>query len=293
MISTKALSFTYPDGTEAVLKVSLEIKDGEFVALMGANGSGKTTLLKLLIGLLKPSSGEIFLDGKESRSLKSTDFFQRVGMVFQDPNDQLFASTVEQDVAFGVVNRGIKGDGATQKIADALRMVGAAELAGKAIHTLSFGQKRRVALAGVLAMEPELILLDEPTGGLDPRSITPIMRLLKSLNREKNIAMVMATHDVELVPLFCDRIIVMHEGRIVATDRPHGILGNPELTRQVCLRLPRIAHLAEILQKEDGLDFDKLPLTIGEARRELLRLHSREHEGVIRSGESQYDHKTT
>lgn len=296
MISTRALSFTYPGGIEAVVKVSLEVNAGEFVALMGANGSGKTTLLKLLIGLLKPSSGELFLDGKESRSLKDRDFFQRVGMVFQDPNDQLFAATVEQDVAFGVVNRGIKADEATPKIAEALRMVGAADLAGRAIHTLSFGQKRRVALAGVLAMEPGLILLDEPTGGLDPRSITPIMLLLRRLNREKKIAMVMATHDVELVPLFCDRIIVMHEGKIVATDTPHNILGNPELTRQVSLRLPRLAHLAEILQKEDGLEFDRLPLTIGEARKELLRLHKREHEDVIRSTkrgwESQYDNKT-
>ncbi len=271
MISTRALSFTYPDGTEAVVKVSLEVKEGEFVALMGVNGCGKTTLLKLLIGLLKPSSGEVFLDGKESRQLGDRDFFQRVGMVFQDPNDQLFAATVEQDVAFGVVNLGVKREEANRRIGDTLAMVGASDLAGRAIHTLSFGQKRRVALAGVLAMMPGLVLLDEPTSGLDPRSITPIMLMLRRLNREKGIAMVMATHDVELVPLFCDRIIVMHQGRIVAADTPHNILGNPELTRQVGLRLPRVAHLAEILRKQDGLDLG-MPLTIGEARRELLKL---------------------
>jgi len=278
MIRTEALSFTYPDGTEAVVKVDLEIKPGEFVALMGANGSGKTTLLKLLIGLLKPSSGSIYLDGKEFRSLKDREIFQRVGMVFQDPNDQLFASTVEQDVAFGAVNLGAKPEEAAQRVADALKMVGAAELASKAIHTLSYGQKRRAALAGVLAMEPKIVLLDEPTGGLDPRSITPIMLLLRRLNREQGITMVMATHDVELVPLFCDRIVVMHKGKVVAADTPQNILGDPELTRRVSLRLPRVAHLAEILAKEDGIDFESIPLTIGKARREFLRLcgHGRE-----------------
>ncbi|MDO8568511.1 MAG: ATP-binding cassette domain-containing protein [Dehalococcoidales bacterium] len=272
MISTTGLSFTYPDGTEAVTNVDLDIQKGEFVALMGANGSGKTTLLKLLIGLLKPCSGEIRLDGRAPRQLKDTDFFKRVGMVFQDPNDQLFASTVEQDVGFGVANLGVKGEEASRRISHALEMVGAGGLGCKPIHTLSYGQKRRVSLAGVLAMEPGLVLLDEPTSGLDPRSITPIMLLLRRLNRDKGIAMVMATHDVELVPLFCDRIIVMHQGRIAAQGTPHEIFANPALTRGVGLRLPRLAHLAEILKKEDGLEIN-LPLTISEARREFVRLN--------------------
>ena len=297
MIRTEALSFTYPDGTEAVVKVNLEVKDGEFVALMGANGSGKTTLLKLLIGLLKPSSGRVFLDGKEFRSLKDREIFQRVGVVFQDPNDQLFASTVEQDVAFGVLNLGVKPKEAAHRVAGALKMVGASDLAGKAIHTLSFGQKRRAALAGVLAMEPKTILLDEPTSGLDPRSITPIMLLLRRLNQEHGITMLMATHDVELVPLFCDQIVVMHKGRVIAKDTPQNILGDPELTRQVSLRLPRVAHLAEILQKEDGVNFQSIPLTIGEARREFLRLYGHKHECIIgtakRGWESRYEGEST
>ncbi len=283
MIRTEALAFTYPDGTEAVVGVNLEVKPGEFAALMGANGSGKTTLLKLLIGLLKPSSGKVFLDGKESGTLKDREIFQRVGMVFQDPNDQLFATTVEQDVAFGAINLGMQPEEVAHRVGDALKMVGGPDLAGKAIHTLSFGQKRRVALAGVLAMAPELVLLDEPTSGLDPRSITSIMLLLKRLNREHETTMIMATHDVELVPLFCDRIIVMHKGRVIAQDTPQNILGNPGLIRQVSLRLPRVAHLAEILQKEDGVDFQIIPLTIGEARREFLKLYGHERNGIIRT----------
>lgn len=279
MIKTEGLAFTYPDGTKALSEVNLEVKNGDFVAFMGANGSGKTTLLKLFIGLLKPSSGKVLLDGKELRTLKDRQIFQRVGMVFQDPNDQLFASTVEQDVAFGVINLGLKPEEVAARVAGALKMVGIADLAGKAIHTLSFGQKRRVALAGVLAMEPRTILLDEPTSGLDPRSITPVMLLLRRLNRERGITMIMATHDVELVPLFCDRIIVMHKGRVAAEGTPQSILGNPGLARQVSLRLPRVAHLAEILQKEDGIGFQSMPLTIGQARREFLRLFESARQG--------------
>jgi cobalt/nickel transport system ATP-binding protein len=196
-----------------------------------------------------------------------------VGMVFQDPNDQLFAATVEQDVAFGVANLGTKTAETSQRVIQALKMVGASDLAGKTIHTLSFGQKRRIALAGVLAMNPGVILLDEPTGGLDPRSITPIMRLLRHLNREQGITLIMATHDVEVVPLFCDRIIIMHQGKIAVQDTPQNIFGNSELTRRVFLRLPRVAHLAEILHKQDNFDFQNVPLTIGQARREFLKLY--------------------
>ena len=272
MISTEALSFRYPDGTEALHEVNLEVSDGEFLAIMGANGSGKTTLLKHLIGLLKPSSGKVFLDGKGFRFLKDEEIFKRVGMVFQDPNDQLFAATVEQDVAFGLVNLGLKPEAVKRRITEALEMVGGLELAGKAIHTLSFGQKRRVAIAGVVAMKPEVMLLDEPTSGLDPRAISSIMRLLRKLNREERITMIMATHDVELVPLFCDRVAIMSKGRLVSEATPQAIFTNIDVVREAELRLPRVAHLIEILKKEDGLDLSDIPLTIGAARRELLKI---------------------
>jgi len=272
MISTEALSFRYPDGTEALHEVNLEVSDGEFLAIMGANGSGKTTLLKHLIGLLKPSSGKVFLDGKGFRFLKDEEIFKRVGMVFQDPNDQLFAATVEQDVAFGLVNLGLKPEAVKRRITEALEMVGGLDLAGKAIHTLSFGQKRRVAIAGVVAMKPEVMLLDEPTSGLDPRAISSIMRLLRKLNREERITMIMATHDVELVPLFCDRVAIMSKGRLVSEATPQAIFTNIDVVREAELRLPRVAHLIEILKKEDGLDLSDIPLTIGAARRELLKI---------------------
>lgn len=291
MIRTEALTFSYPDGTRAIVNVNMEIKGGEFVAIMGANGSGKTSLLKLLIGLLKPSSGKIFLNGKEYRKIKDKEVFETIGMVFQDPNDQLFAATVEQDVAFGAVNLGMRQEEVALRVGTALKTVGIPDLAAKAIHTLSYGQKKRVALAGVLAMKPKIILLDEPTGGLDPRSITPIMLLLRQLNRDHGISMVLATHDVDLVPLFCDRIIVMHEGRIITQDSPQNILGNPELARKVFLRSPRIAHLTEILQREDGIDFQSIPLTISEARKEILRIYEHKEELVHRSARREWQNK--
>jgi len=239
---------------------------------MGANGCGKTTLLKHLIGLLKPSSGKVFLDGKESRFFKDEEIFQRVGMVFQDPNDQLFASTVEQDVAFGAINLGLKPDEVATRVTEALKMVGISKLLDKAIHTLSFGEKRRTAIAGVLAMNPKIILLDEPTSGLDPRGISSIMRLLRKLNRERGITIVMATHDVALVPLFCDRVAIMGHGKIIGEEMPERIFANTAMIREAELRLPRVSHLIEILKKEDKMHFQKLPLTIGQARRELLKL---------------------
>jgi len=271
MIKTEALSFSYDGFTQALCEIDLELRDGEFLALLGANGCGKTTLLKHLNGLLKPSSGKVFLDDKELRFFKDGEIFRRVGMVFQDPNDQLFGATVAQDGAFGAVNLGLKRDEVARRTAEALKLVGAFELPDKAIHTLSFGQKRRVAIAGVLAMEPETILLDEPTSGLDPRGVSSIMRLLRKLNKERGTTMIMATHDVELVPLFCDRVAIMSKGRIIAEGPPGKVFANTHMIREVELRLPRIGHLIEILQKEEGINFQEMPLTIGEARRELLR----------------------
>jgi cobalt transport protein ATP-binding subunit len=239
---------------------------------MGANGCGKTTLLKLLMGLLRPSSGEVFLEERETRSFKGDEIFRRIGMVFQNPDDQLFAATVEQDVSFGTANLGLGKEEVARRTAEALRLVGLDQLADKALHTLSFGQKRRAAIAGVLAMEPGIILLDEPTSGLDPRGASSIMRLLRRLNREGRSTMVMATHDVELVPLFCDRVAIMSQGGIIAEETPERIFADAALVRDAQLRLPRLGHLAEILAREDGVALPGLPLTIGQARRELLEL---------------------
>lgn len=272
MIKAEALSFSYEGGTRALSDVNLGVRKGEFLALMGANGCGKTTLLKHLNGLLKPSAGRVCLNGKDLRRLREEEIFRQVGMVFQDPNDQLFAATVRQDVAFGAVNLGLEPGEVARRTAEALEMMDIAAIPDKAIHTLSYGQKRRAAIAGVLAMAPEAVLLDEPTSGLDPRGVSAIMRLLRRLNREQGITMIMATHDVELVPLFCDRVAVMGRGEIISEGTPAEVFADTVLVRGAELRLPRMSHLVEILKKEDDLDFTEMPLTIGQARRELRRL---------------------
>lgn len=271
MIRVENLAFSYPDGTPALHDINIDIAEGEMLALMGANGCGKTTLLKHIIGLLKPARGNLYLQSVDFRLLKTGEVFRRVGMVFQDPNDQLFAATVEQDVAFGASNMGLVQEEVSRRVRNALTLVGALDLSCRAIHTLSFGQKRRVTIAGVLAMQPGVMLLDEPTSGLDPHGVSAVMRLLRDLNMKNGITMVMATHDVELVPLFCDRVAVMSCGTIASTGTPESIFADIPGLRETGMRLPRIGHLAEILRKEDGFDFSDLPLTIGEARKALCR----------------------
>ena len=269
------LSHIYSDGTLAVDDVSLSFESGERIALIGTNGSGKTTLLNHLNGLLKPSSGKIHFEDKplqyDSKSL--LELRKRVGFIFQDPNDQLFASTVKQDVAFGPLNLGQPADQVKKIVDEALRTVGMAEFAEKPPHFLSLGQKKRVALAGVLAMQPEVIIMDEPTSNLDPRATSEILHLLLHLNKEKEITLLLATHDVDMVPLFANKLYILNKGKLVSSGAPKEIFSNTEMIRAVNLRSPRITHLFEVLKKENKLPVDpNLPLTISEARKEILRL---------------------
>ena len=269
------LSHRYSDGTLALDNVSLSFAKGERTALLGTNGSGKTTLLHHLNGILKPTSGKVYFEDKpleyDSKSL--LDLRRRVGFVFQDPNDQLFAPTVKQDVAFGPLNLGQPADQVKKAVDEALRTVGMAEYADKPPHFLSLGQKKRVALAGVLAMQPEVLIMDEPTSNLDPRATSEILHLLLHLNKEFGITLLLATHDVDMVPLFANKLYILNKGKIVSEGSPGELFSDAELIRSVNLRSPRITHLFEVLKKENNLPINpRLPLTISEARKEILRL---------------------
>jgi cobalt/nickel transport system ATP-binding protein len=269
------LSHRYSDGTLALNEVSLNLNRGERIALLGTNGSGKTTLLNHFNGILKPTSGNIYFEDRpltyDAKSL--LNLRKRVGFVFQDPNDQLFASTVKQDVAFGPLNLGYTPEHVKQLVDDALDTVGMTEFADKPPHFLSGGQKKRVALAGVLAMQPDVLIMDEPTSSLDPMATSSILHLLLRLNKENGITLLLATHDVDIVPLFANRLCILDKGRVVSEGSPKETFSNTELIRKVSLRSPRIAHLFEVLKKEDNLPIqDELPLTISEARKEILRL---------------------
>lgn len=273
IIETKNISYQYPDGTEALKNVNFRAKKGKIVALLGPNGAGKSTLFLHFNGILRPVSGSITIDGKPLRYKKKDlmEVRQKVGIVFQNPDDQLFAPTVMEDVAFGPMNIGLCEEEVEERVKESLKRVGMEGMENKAPHHLSGGQKKRVAIAGILAMKPEIMVLDEPTSGLDPKGASQIMHLLYKLNQE-GMTIVISTHDVDLVPLYAYNVYIISDGKIIKEGNPSEVFEDIKTIRDANLRLPRIAHLMEILKKEDKLPFDKpYPLTIGEARRKILK----------------------
>ncbi len=213
-IKVDELIHKYPDGTQALKGANLDVREGEFLAVLGANGSGKTTLLKHLNGLLKPVSGSVILDKKALSEFKSGEVFRKVGIVFQDPSDQLIAPTVEEDVAFGPTNLGLGYDEIMSRVNTALELVKMKEFAKKAIHALSYGQSKRICIAGILAMEPEVLILDEPTGGLDPEGVKRVMKILMDRNKERGITIILATNFLYLVPVQAYRVPIMARGLV-------------------------------------------------------------------------------
>lgn len=271
-ISLSGVSYKYPDDTAALLGINLEVKKGEFIGILGANGSGKTTLLKAIDGLLKEIEGSVTLDGAGIKKLTPKQIYRKVGLVFQNPDDQLFAPTLFEDISFGPVNMGLDRKDVQAHVAQALEDTGLSGLEKKSIHNLSFGQRKRACIAGLLAMGHEILLLDEPTAGLDPMGEHDMMGLLMRLNKEKSVTIVMATHSIDLVPLFIDRIVVLNKGKITAEGLPEKVFSETEIIRLAKLRLPRIGHLFEILKKKDLFDIAQIPLTIGEARKQIKNI---------------------
>ena len=269
--SVRDISYKYPDGTNALSGIDLEIRRGEFIGLLGANGSGKTTLLKAMDKLLKGVEGDVLLCGADIRTLSPKEIYRKVGLVFQNPDDQLFAPTLFEDVAFGPTNMGFNTKEVRGRVMDALAEVELEGLENKSVHNLSYGQRKRACIAGLLAMGHEVLLLDEPTAGLDPMGEYKMMGLLKRLNKENGVTVILATHSVDLVPVFLDRLYILSKGRITRGGTPEEVFNAPEEMADVKLRLPHIAELIYKLKHEDKMDFKRIPLTIGEARREILK----------------------
>ncbi|QVW34809.1 ATP-binding cassette domain-containing protein [Geobacter sulfurreducens] len=265
-------TYAYPDGTVALSDIRFQVARGEFCGILGSNGSGKTTLLKIMDGLIREYDGSVLLDGRHVRSLQPKDIYRTVGLVFQNPDDQLFAHTVFEDVAFGPRNMGFAEAEVKARVERALEAVDLAGAAAKQIHHLSYGQKKRACIAGLLAMGHEVLLMDEPTAGLDPMGEYRMMELLTRLNRQEGVTIVMATHSVDLVPLFLHRLHILSRGRIVRGGPPEEVFTAPAEMESVKLRLPHIAELIHRLKHEDGVPFRRTPLTIGEARREIMEL---------------------
>ncbi len=271
-LAAKVRSLVYPDGTQALHDIYVEIRKGEFTGILGSNGSGKTTLLKVMDGLIKDYEGINLLDGTDIKKLSARDIYRKVGLVFQNPDDQLFAPTVFEDVAFGPLNMGFAEKEVSRRVTAAIKDVEMDGYAKKTIHNLSFGQKKRICIAGLLAMGHEILLLDEPTAGLDPMGEYKMMHLLTKLNKEMGVTIVMATHSVDLVPLFLHRLYILSKGTIIRGGVPEEVFDAPEDMAKIKLRLPQVAELIYRLKHEDKMSFEKIPLTIGEARREIIKV---------------------
>ncbi len=234
VLDVRRLVHAYPDGHQALYGVDLHVHPGERVALLGPNGAGKTTLLLHLNGLLTPGGGSVHVSGMAVEKANLSEIRRRVGLVFQDPDDQLFSPTVRDDVAFGPRNLGLRGDDLEERVVEALDAVGMGDFAARPPHHLSFGQRRRVALATVLAMRPEILVLDEPSSNLDPFSRHELADILRSLD----VTLMMVTHDLPYALELCERSMILSDGVIVADAPTREVLGDAELMAKHRLELP-------------------------------------------------------
>ena len=273
MLEVKNIKYSYNKDYQALKGVSLKVEKGEMVALLGKNGAGKSTLFLHLNGIYEPDEGKVFIDGEELKYDKKSllKFRQKVGIVFQNPDDQIFAPTVEEDVAFGPLNLKLPMEEVQKRVTESLARVGMSGFEKKAPHHLSGGQKKRVAIAGILAMKPEIMVLDEPTAGLDPQGVRGLSKLLKELN-EEGITIIISTHEVDLVPNYAKKVFVMVDGLLVAEGTPKEIFAQPEILDKANLEVPIVTELFQNLEKE-GFDMNNdYPLTIDEAKEKFLEL---------------------
>ena len=267
ILSLKDVSFCYDsrersDVPVAVNHVSLDIERGSFVAILGRNGSGKSTLAKLMNGVLLPTDGCVFACGMPTSSEENLlPIRRRVGMVFQNPDNQLVSNLVEEDVAFGPENLGVEPAEIRQRVYEALRTVGMSEFSRHSPHKLSGGQKQRVAIAGILAMKPECILLDESTAMLDPVGRREIMDTVLRLNREQGLTVVLITHHMDEAAL-ADRVVVMDEGRIAKDDVPERVFSDVPFLHTIGLDAPQVTELVHLLCEDLSL-YQKNELPVG------------------------------
>lgn len=272
MIEIKNVSFKYNenDDRNVIDNLSLNIERGEFVAILGHNGSGKSTLAKLINGLLIPSKGDVYVDLMNTKS--EDDIWKirsRAGMVFQNPDNQIVATMVEEDVAFGPENLGIPTKEIHERVDFALKSVGMENFRKNAPHMLSGGQKQRVAIAGILAMTPEYIILDEPTAMLDPNGRSEVMNTINMLNKEQNKTVILITHYMDEAAM-ADRIIVMEKGHAIMEGSPRNVFSQVEKIKEIGLDVPQVTELAYELFKE-GFNINRKVLTVDELVKEVWK----------------------
>lgn len=282
-IKLENVSFTYSPTTayeiQALKNINLEINDGEFIGLIGHTGSGKSTLVQHLNGLMKATGGVIYYNGEniyqEGYSLK--ELRSKVGLVFQYPEHQLFEMDVLTDVCFGPKNQGLSKEEATERAKAALAMVGfGEEYYQQSPFELSGGQKRRVAIAGVLAMEPEVLILDEPTAGLDPKGRDEILDQIKKLHDEKHITIILVSHSMEDVAKYVNRIIVMNQGEAMYDGTPKEVFSHYQELEKVGLAAPQVTYIMNALAQK-GMNVQTDAITIEEAAAEIRKAYFEKH----------------
>lgn len=283
-IKLQHVEYRYSAGTPferfALKDVSFDIPEGTFLAVIGHTGSGKSTLLQHLNALLQPTSGQVKIGervveaGKKNKNLKPIR--QKVGIVFQFPEHQLFEETVEKDICYGPINFGVPEEEAKRRARLAAKKVGLPEdVLQKSPFDLSGGQMRRVAIAGVLAMEPEVLVLDEPTAGLDPRGRREIMDLFYKLHQEKKMTTILVTHSMEDAALYADEIVIMHQGKLARKGKPEEIFSSPEELFGLGLNVPDVVKFQYMFEKKSGIRLGKTCLSVQELADELERLYKR------------------
>jgi len=267
VIEVKDVYFTYPTGVEALKGVSLSIGDGEFLAIMGQNGAGKTTLVKNFNGLLKPTKGEVRVDGVSTREVSIAKLARTVGFVFQNPDHQLFSETVEEEIAFGLRNFGFEEATVDKRVTWALNLLDLTEYRTTSPFMLSGGERKRVALASVLAWDPKVVILDEPTIGQDHRQKETLRQFIVQLN-EQGKTVVVVTHDVEFVAECSPRVVLMSEGKIVADGEAKRILTDTTLTLAASIVPPQIT---QIFLRLTDLGLPKDVIDVSEAKKIITK----------------------
>jgi energy-coupling factor transport system ATP-binding protein len=269
-IQVRDLDFTYPDGTKALDDINLSIITGEFIALIGQNGSGKTTLSKCLNGLYKPTSGDVLVDGLNSRSTAIVQMVRRVGYVFQNPDHQLFNNNCWDEIAYGPRNIQLSEEEVKERVAEAAGVVGLPDIYfPEHPFFLSKGLRQRVAIASILALRPQVIIVDEPTTGQDARQSFEIMDFLRDLNEKHGHTIIIITHDMPIVAQYARRVIVMGEGKILADGPTAQVFASPQILERTFLEPPQITQLAQRGQK---YGFDAGTLTIEDMVRQTITL---------------------
>lgn len=278
-IKIENLTYVYmpktPFEKKALDNVSLEIEDGEFLAVIGHTGSGKSTLIQHLNGLLKPASGKIYVDGTDitDKDTKLVDIRKKVGLVFQYPEYQLFEETIAKDIAYGPTNLGLNEDEILRRVKKSMEMVGLDYDEYKDISPfeLSGGQKRRVAIAGVIAMEPNVLILDEPTAGLDPEGRDDILEQIKFLHEKYNMTIILVSHSMEDVGKLAEKIIVMNDGHIELQGKPKEVFREIDTLERIGLAVPQVTYLMRELKRK-GFNVSEDIFTVEKAKSELLNI---------------------